>query len=151
MKLKRYIPNLNLLHSACETNYVRLLNLFPKIKQDNHRNFNVGYPDVFPASAVNIYILERCPYTTTLILTLCYEQAAAWLPKFCLKIRLYHDAKMAEVLPWASTQGLAGSYTYPNSYSYHPDEKEQLNFFLTEWLAHCYHHGYTTEAIGMAS
>ena len=47
-------------------------------------------------------------------------------------IRLYHDARMAEVI---ASQG------YPNSQMHLPDEKHQINAFLNEWASLCLQQG----------
>ena len=57
-------------------------------------------------------------------------------------MRLYHDARMAEVCVSQQISRLQSSYHYPNEKMHHRDEKEQCNHFLAEWLRFCLAHGY---------
>jgi uncharacterized protein YqiB (DUF1249 family) len=41
---------------------------------------------------------------------------------------------MAEAIGYQDTNRLEGCYKYPNPKMFLPDEKAQLNIFLTEWL-----------------
>jgi len=60
-----------------------------------------------------------------------------------LQVRLYHDARMAEVCVSQQISRLQPSYHYPNAKMHHRDEKEQCNHFLGEWLRFCLVHGYS--------
>ncbi len=52
-------------------------------------------------------------------------------------VRLYHDAKLAEVLEDENGRQLKGRYSYPNRGMKHPDEKFRVNQHLGEWLLRC--------------
>lgn len=52
-------------------------------------------------------------------------------------IRLYHDARMAEVISSQDIRQVKPRYDYPNSNMHQPDEKHQINLFLNEWLQLC--------------
>jgi uncharacterized protein YqiB (DUF1249 family) len=54
-----------------------------------------------------------------------------------VKVRLYHDAKMAEVISAQNIGSLQPSYRYPNIKMYQKNEKEMVNIFLAEWLQFC--------------
>lgn len=54
-----------------------------------------------------------------------------------MTIRLYHDARMAEVISNQDIKQVKPRYDYPNSKMHLPDEKEQINQFLKEWLQLC--------------
>lgn len=54
-----------------------------------------------------------------------------------LRVRLYHDVEMAEVIAWDNHRHWLPVYTYPNRRMYLPDEKLAINRFLGEWLSHC--------------
>jgi len=64
-----------------------------------------------------------------------------------LEVRVYHDARMAEVVSAGASRHLLGRYPYPNQAMYQPDEKSQLNLFLGEWLSHCLACGHEAEPI----
>ena len=85
-------------------------------------------------------MLERGPYTTLLRLT--QEPAPPWSSKPSLTIRLYHDARCAEVVEYQGKRHFRAVYDYPNEDMRHPDEKAQINRFLSEYLAVCLAHGY---------
>ena len=53
-------------------------------------------------------------------------------------IRLYHDARMAEVISNQDIRQVKPRYDYPNSAMHLPDEKQQINMFLKEWLQLCH-------------
>ena len=52
-------------------------------------------------------------------------------------LRLYHDARMAEVISSQDIRQVKPRYDYPNSDMHQPDEKHQINLFLNEWLQLC--------------
>ncbi|TKB47214.1 DUF1249 domain-containing protein [Thalassotalea mangrovi] len=65
------------------------------------------------------------------------------LPKPTMIIRLYHDARVAEVIETAKSRAIKPRYDYPNPSMLHPDEKQQTYQFLTEWLQTCLRLGQT--------
>ncbi len=56
-------------------------------------------------------------------------------------IRVYHDAKTAEVTSYQNHRYFKAVYPVPNPFMYQCDEKEQLNLFLAEWLNLCINEG----------
>lgn len=56
-------------------------------------------------------------------------------------IRVYHDAKTAEVTSYQNHKYFKAIYPVPNQFMYQCDEKEQLNLFLAEWLNLCINEG----------
>jgi uncharacterized protein YqiB (DUF1249 family) len=54
-----------------------------------------------------------------------------------MEIRLYHDAKVAEVLSSQRVSKLQASYSYPNVNMHLRNEKQMVNAFLAEWLHFC--------------
>lgn len=55
-------------------------------------------------------------------------------------VRIYHDAKLAEVLTGQQIYQLRPVYDYPNLRMYHSDEKYQVNAILEELLKIGYQH-----------
>ena len=55
-------------------------------------------------------------------------------------VRIYHDAKLAEVLTGQQIYQLRPVYDYPSVRMYQSDEKHQVNAFLEELLKIGYHH-----------
>lgn len=60
-------------------------------------------------------------------------------------IRIYFDANLAEVISADKRSVLKGRYDYPNESLLQPDEKEQANQFLSDWLRACVLMGKVTD------
>jgi uncharacterized protein YqiB (DUF1249 family) len=129
-----YTVNLVDLHSLCESNYARVLRLFPDYEQRNDREIVAGQ------SRLTLNVTERCRYTTNIRLTHVSPLGSHW-GGIDLDIRLYHDARMAEVVGFQSHSRLAGRYQYPNTKMYQRDEKQQQNQYVADLLAFCMREG----------
>lgn len=132
---ERYRVDLVELQSACEANYARLLRLLPRMRESlDERRVALSQGDQLLGVLV-LQVLEACPYTTTLQVS--QEHSLPWLPVPRLEVRVYHDARMAEVVSAENARRFRSIYHYPNVAMHQPDEKTQLNLFLGEWLGHC--------------
>lgn len=131
----KYVPDLKGLIHDCEANYLRFLRLLPTMDEHNDWCFAVELPSD-ELSEVVISVVERSRYTTTISLTQG-THVGEWVPEPTITVRLYHDARMAEVLSYQKNQRIHQSYEYPNAKMYHRNEKAQLNSFLGEWLDSC--------------
>ena len=132
----RYRLDFRALMAQCESNYARLLPLIRALGERD--SLAVALGDERPRT-LNIRVLERAPYTTTLRLE---DQALhANMPAPRLTVRLYHDARVAEVTEASPFQRVQARYPYPNREMHQRDEKAQWNRFLGEWLAHVHDHG----------
>ena len=67
------------------------------------------------------------------------------MPETCFGVRVYHDAKAAEVIAFQDQRRFKAVYGYPNRQMRHPDEKVQINRFLGEFLRMCIAHGISLE------
>ncbi len=143
---KKYIPDLSRQMAACEANYLRLMKLMPDMDDCDQRNFHVLWHH--HRALVELRVEERFTYTTTLRIEQRYENQQ-WIEMPALIVRLYHDARMAEVICQQRRQ-LQGSYPYPNKLMRHPDEKAQLNQYLGEWLTQCLSLGHSTDQLAIA-
>lgn len=136
---ERYKVDLPLQMAECEANYLRLLKLVAHGAGDEIR-FMVARGDQQWLHLLKI--IERSPYTTTLELSRkAVGTSSGWLAMPRLTLRMYHDAKLAEVLTWEGHKRLRPRYDYPNQAMYQSDEKYQLNRFLGEWLTLCLEQG----------
>ena len=63
-----------------------------------------------------------------------------WLPGIEVKVRLYHDAKMAEVIEWCSDRTIPWELVEKSGMQSR-DEKWQWNRFLSDLLSHSLSHG----------
>ena len=133
-KKNKYKLDITDLHSVCEANYARFMRLFPDFETCNTREFTVG------RARVRLEVAERCRYTT-IFRVLQQGSDKLWLGGLKIEVRVYHDARMAEVGMFQSHRRVEGRYQYPNVRMYQQDEKCQQNQFLADWLDHCLHNG----------
>jgi uncharacterized protein len=141
----KYKINLPLQMAECEANFAKLKKLLPV--EGCVREFAVSRG--LQQSRHKLNVIERSRYTTTLALTQAEERAlgSAWLKMPRLTVRMYHDAKVAEVLAWEGHKRLRPRYEYPNQSMYQCDEKLQINQFLGEWLSVCLSHGHVVDSV----
>lgn len=142
----RYKVDLPAQMAECEANYHRLLKLMPQHLTINDWQFAItgGSRNHY----LQIRVIERSRYTTTVQmaqLDIRLPDQHIWLQMPKLTVRLYHDARLAEVLAWEGHKRLRPRYDYPNTAMYQSDEKAQLNRFLGEWLALSLQRGRSTD------
>jgi len=150
---ERYKVDLPLQMAECETNFARLTKLLANNQQGKSESPQSEFRFMVARGAQQwlhlLRIIERSPYTTTLELSRVAMGAASatssWLVMPKLTLRMYHDAKLAEVLAWQGHKRLRPRYEYPNQSMYQSDEKYQLNRFLGEWLTVCLEHGHSVD------
>jgi len=135
----RYVPDLVQIGALYEANYSRLMRLIRMMGDLEQMAFSLHNGKIY-VGQVTIILLESCKYTDTFLL----EQTAAagkWVNNPKLSVRLYHDAMVAEVIGRHGRQVVSGVNPYPNNKMHQPDEKNQLNVFLAEWLNFCISYG----------
>lgn len=133
IKRTLYKPQLTSLMNLCEVNYMMLLRLLAdKEEVGTQRRFFIS-----DFLAYSVYVNEVTRYTS--LVTMKQEGnmldtvfASMLAPK--MTIRLYHDARMAEVISNQDISQVKPRYDYPNHQMHLPDEKQQINQFLKEWL-----------------
>ena len=133
---KKYRPHLPTLMALCEINYMLLLRILADKEQ-------VGEQRCFFISdflSYRITVNEVTKYTTLITINQeanirGYNLTELFRPK--MVVRLYHDARMAEVISNQDVQQIKPRYDYPNDKMHLPDEKQQVNYFLKEWLQLC--------------
>ncbi|PSJ42594.1 hypothetical protein C7H85_16535 [Zobellella endophytica] len=136
---RRHVPDLKALQRTCDTNYLALMKLLPR-RAVVGESVSVGINEQL---LFVLRVLEIAPYTWHVSI----EQCTPGLPCFMrmkVRVRLYHDVRMAEVCASQQIFTLQPSYDYPNKNMHHPNEKEQVNLFLAEWLKCCLYHGFST-------
>ena len=141
---KRYVPNLRHFMVLCERNYVSVLRLLPEVEPQGYSsNFSVN-----ELLAYKIEVKEVCKYTTTVECS----QLENGLPEYLrpvMLVRLYHDARVAEVISSQNIARLKGRYDYPNKDMHQQDEKLMTNLFLKEWLSFCLSAGRADIAVNL--
>lgn len=143
LRKPRYRVDLSSLQAVCEANFYRLRQLMPDMAETDESHIVLdaaGEPQ-----RLVLQVLERCPYTTTLRLR--HEKQHQWLTPPSMEVRLYHDARMAEVIVVHQRRRFRSVYPYPNEQMLQPDEKFQLNQFLGEWLGYCHRHGQSAHPV----
>ncbi len=113
-----------------ENNYIFLRRLVPQL--DGQRDDQISTLERGPD--LHLTVLERCPYTTNVWLTHRFPQPEGLESLPDLRVRIYHDARVAEVLPPdVATSTLAWRWT--------------MNRFLNRWLRYCLGegHGFTSD------
>lgn len=125
------------LQALCAANYVAIEKLLPQLRGETSGHFIV---DALGGHNVAVKIVERAPYTTIIdIEQLGSATSAAPSPQF--QVRVYHDARMAEVVACQGHRHIKPRYDYPNTGMYQRDEKFQLNRYFGEWLSLCLANG----------
>ena len=134
---RRYIIDLGAHLSECDGNYLRLARLMPDHDVRDRRDFRI--PLGGAATEVAVQVEHRCRYTT--VLTLWQRSPVQAVDETRIKVRLYHDARCAEVIEFQGQRHFEPAYRYPNAKMRQPDEKAQVNRFLREFLNACLAHG----------
>ena len=88
---------------------------------------------------IELILLERSRYTLLLAIQQNFmpDDQQHLLGDLQFKVRLYLDAKLAEVISYQGQQPYQPRYPFPNKRMFQPDEKRQTNLVLYDWLSHC--------------
>ncbi len=119
--------------SLYERNFSRLMELLP----DLHHGRGPFIIAAAGLSPIYVEILEQNPYTTTIHIRQGMAAERPWLCDLRMKVRIYHDAQVAEVIAYQGVHALQPFYPYPNPKMLQPYEKRRVNQFLGEWLSYC--------------
>lgn len=125
-----------------EHNYINMRRLLPVMPPAR-----VGYvSQVSGGLDLHLHVIERCRYTSELTLTYQFGQDdGATIAEPNLRIRVYHDARQAEVM--AAQPRHHPTFTI-NALARHPPEGAPLftrwryNRFLYKWLGYCLRQGH---------
>lgn len=119
----------------CEINFTLLCRLMPGEKRQG---------------ALTIWQIKRQKYQITIEELTRYtklisiRQLTSLINYCCLptiNVRVYYDARVAEVCSTQQISRFKARYDYPNATMCQPDEKCQINQSLTDWLHHCVVYG----------
>jgi uncharacterized protein YqiB (DUF1249 family) len=123
-----------------ETNYAKLNALLPRQpKVGESRTYQVQ------AQIYQINVVEITRYTTLVDVFQCDQTPTFPLPH--MTVRLYHDARVAEVCASEKIKVIKAVHDYPNNKMMQKDEKHQLNQFLGDWLTFCLKMGISREPL----
>jgi len=143
----RYKIDLKAFMADCELNYRRLLGLCPDLDTADRHIFVLdacGSSDRRREFVVRVR--DRAPYTLEVEIAEQTPAQAPWLNLPLIRVRLYRDAELAEVVGFDGVHRIYPRYSYPNRVMHQPDEKAQWNRFLAEWLALVADAGYAVNA-----
>lgn len=137
---RKYQPRLSTLMNLCDVNYMLLL----KLLGDKEEVGEVRQFFISDFLSYSVAVNEVTRYTTLITMSqnavvMGENLSQLFRPKMI--IRLYHDARMAEVISSQDIRYVKPRYDYPNTHMHLPDEKEQINMFLKEWLQLCHQLG----------
>ena len=111
---------------------MRLLRLIPNPVEVG-TSIRVDFADG-PSSGMLLTVVEVTKYTY--LLTIVADGSRPrWLPEIEVKVRVYNDARMAEVIEWCSDRTIPWLLCESSGMQAR-DEKWQWNMFLSELLAH---------------
>ena len=149
---RRYNIDLGAHLAVCDSNYLRLLRLLrlvPELQGGEPRTLHVVFPGadgVIPAALVEVFAGNRYTSDVALEQRALGRGGADGRLETRLKVRLYHDARCAEVIEFQGQRRFEPVYAYPNAKMRQPDEKAQLNRFLADFLNLCLERGEIYEA-----
>jgi len=88
---------------------------------------------------IELVLLERSRYTLLLSIQQSFmpDGQQHLLGNLQFKVRLYLDAKLAEVVGYQGQHPREPRYPFPNKRMFYPDEKRQTNLVLYDWLSNC--------------
>ncbi len=121
------------LEKLCETNYQKLLRLIPDLLSLNEPA--VGLSKGKPA--LHMEIVETTKHTLTVLLSHCFERDLGSFIEPAIKIRIYRDAKLAEVIRDHDKFDVTKMINKLGQINEIIEYKWSLNYFLEKWLDHC--------------
>ncbi len=150
LKISRYKMDLSAHLAECDGNYLRLTRLMPDLQHSDWRTFRILLGTAAPM--VTMEVVDRSRYTTVVALSqhpVIPRQLIRGIAETRIKVRLCHDARTAEVIEFQGQRQFDAVYRYPNRKMRQPDEKAQVNRFLSEFLSACLRHGVANEEPAM--
>jgi uncharacterized protein YqiB (DUF1249 family) len=118
-----------------ERNYAALVEMLclSQVLENGRAEFELA------GNRIEIALLERSRYTLLVAIqqTFSNGEQSHFLGDLEFKVRLYLDAKLAEVISYQGQQPHEPRYPFPNNRMFQPDEKRQTNLVLYDWLSNC--------------
>jgi len=153
--LPRYTVDLAAMHALYEWNYARLQKLLRGAGA--HERIGAMAPMEFawmPGTdgdgrlaeagmvqpVLQLARVERTRYTETWRLAQM-TQTMPWCPELDMEVRIYHDARMADVLRFQTARRIPAIVPPAHAAGWRVNEKQLVNQFLGECLRHCLDHG----------
>ena len=121
------------LEQLCESNYQKLFCLIPDLC--SFQNQATGKTGNKPT--LHLKIIDRSKHTLTVELSHQFNRNLENLMAPAVKIRIYLDANLAEVLKDHARTDVSQVYKDPGQSVEIMNYKWRLNYFLQKWLDHC--------------
>jgi uncharacterized protein YqiB (DUF1249 family) len=121
-----------------ESNYIRLSWLAGQLVtlDGRHRSVVAGDCDLL------LTMTERSPYTSTLNLTYLLAEAGGETQFPDMRLRVYHDAHLAEAQEWAGTHTQPVLKALRTHAERELDQRWARNVMLNKWLEYCVERGH---------
>ena len=113
-----------------EKNYRFLVQLLPELREEHVGHYQISCE----RNNLDVRVMEYGPYTQLLQLFQCFNNTSSLLGELRMNVRVYHDARLAEVVGYQGIERLLARYELPNAGMLHRDEKRQANLLLHDWL-----------------
>ena len=121
------------MEQMCASNYHKLLKLMPELLVLKEAALGVALNN----TPLHITVIENTPYTMMIELNHCFTQSNDEHFEPAMKIRLYLDAQLAEVMSDQAHSSIAVAFKDKGLSKDIMNYKWQLNYFLQKWLDHC--------------
>jgi hypothetical protein len=121
------------LEQICESNYQKLFKLIPDIVTFKETAIGLAAHNTM----LHLKVIERTPYTMTVELSHCFNKNLEEFLEPAVKIRIYLDAQLAEVISDHVRASVAQVFKDPGLSREIMNYKWRLNYFLQKWLDHC--------------
>ena len=126
------------LEQMCASNYQKLFKLIPELLALKKAAVGVALNN----TPLHITVIENTPYTMMIELNHCFNHNKHECFEPSVKIRLYLDAQLAEVMSDQSRSPIALAFKDKSLSLDIMNYKWRLNYFLQKWLDHCLKKGY---------
>ena len=120
-----------------ESNYVRMAKLIPNLAECDR----VMISRVAGALDLYLELIERQPYTTTLVLTYRFADGCDCVHEPNARINVYHDVRAAEIVSHCRRRSRTLRPWSPGRMP-ELDRKWRMNRFLLKWLRFCTFQGH---------
>ena len=120
--------------TTCEANFSRLRKILCDFQNDAY-TFEILNHD--QKNLAEFLVISRTPHTLSIQAKFKNNDSA--LVNFLLRINIYIDAKLAEVISYQQEKPVP--FFAPSPFSQSQDEKYQQNRILTEWLENIFLNG----------
>lgn len=121
------------LEQVCASNYEKLFRLIPGLSGVTEQAVGIAPNN----TALYLQVIEQTPYTMTVELSHSFQEEPDVLLEPAVKIRIYLDAQLAEVLSDHNRPHVGRVYKDFSLCREIMNYKWRLNYFLQKWLDHC--------------